>query len=124
MGQALLQSRVTLGYCKVVQLYYKVRQFFKSRAVHKPKVQQGAGQKNLLSPPLLPLVFQTKGQMEAHFCKYDQCGLRVETYNMLNWSSEESDLFRKIHPFVKVPTMYDVFAFIGYAILKIVRNMM
>ena len=43
----------------------------------------------------------------------------MDLYNEMKWPSESTDLFGKMVIFVRVHTLYNTFAFIGYATLRI-----
>ena len=49
--------------------------------------------------------------------------LRVELYNLIRWSSEGLNLFRKIPIFVRAYTIYDAFTMIAHAIFRIAYDM-
>ena len=66
--------------------------------------------------------FGTLGRRETIAYRWDQCDLRVDSYNMKEWPSKGSNLFKKLIIFVKTRITYDTLALVGYHTFKITHN--
>lgn len=72
--------------------------------------------------PVSIFAFVAKEQMETHIDGLGECGLVVELYKTIKWSSNGTDLLRKIQIIVKAHIIYKAFTFIRHAILKMAFN--
>ena len=66
--------------------------------------------------------FETLGRRETIAYRWDQCDLRVDSYNMMEWRSTDSNLFKRLSIFVRTHITYDTLALVGYHTFKITQN--
>ena len=66
--------------------------------------------------------FETLGRREAIAYRWDQCDLRVDSYNMMEWPSKGSNLFKRLSIFVRTQITCDTLALVGYHTFKITHN--
>ena len=66
--------------------------------------------------------FETLGRRETIAYRWDQCDLRVDSYNMMEWRSTDSNLFKRLSIFVRTHITYDTLALVGCHTFKITQN--
>lgn len=82
---------------------------------------KGGCQKKLFYSRISNICFCGK---TAHGSTFLRIGpMRLELYNMVNWSWQGTDFFRKILIFFRAHTIYDCYDFIGHTTLTITHTM-
>ena len=72
-------------------------------------------------PPFLSFACSVQGRMNRGTCLgIGPMGLNVELHDMLKWPIKGTDIYKT---FVSDCTLYDAFAFVGYATLRMASNM-